>query len=139
MQHVSPAPRRQHYSAERMSLVILGGQDLDTLGAWSEELFAGVPSGRGPSPDFSNAGLPFQARPRMSHQGLSGTIGLKLHSRISNHGLRGTTGKDWSSSQGVHSCRGPGLDIFSSGLPSRRKRFRVFAEVMRQIWKYRNS
>ena len=45
-----------------MSLVILGGQDLDTLAAWAEELFASVPAGRGPSPDFSAAGLPFQAR-----------------------------------------------------------------------------
>ena len=46
-----------------MSLVILGGEDLDTLAGWSSDHFADVPSGKGPSPDFSAAGMPFQARP----------------------------------------------------------------------------
>jgi secreted Zn-dependent insulinase-like peptidase len=32
-----------HYSADRMALTILGGEDLDTLEAWARELFAPVP------------------------------------------------------------------------------------------------
>ncbi len=43
-----------------MSLVVLGGHDLDTLEQWASDLFSGVPAGRGPRPEFSSAGLPFQ-------------------------------------------------------------------------------
>lgn len=34
---------RAHYSADRMGLVILGREDLDTLAGWAEELFGPVP------------------------------------------------------------------------------------------------
>lgn len=51
---------RQQYSAERMSLVVLGGHTLDELQQWVGDSFAGVPTGRGPRPEFSSAGLPFQ-------------------------------------------------------------------------------
>lgn len=34
---------RDHYSADRMSLVILGREDTDTLAGWARELFAEVP------------------------------------------------------------------------------------------------
>ncbi|MEE4299687.1 MAG: insulinase family protein [Pseudomonadales bacterium] len=33
-----------HYTAERMALVLLGREELDTLTAWAEELFSPVPS-----------------------------------------------------------------------------------------------
>ena len=55
---------RQQYSAERMSLVVLGGQGLDELEQWVTELFSAVPSGKGPRPTFFEAGMPYQA----SHQ-----------------------------------------------------------------------
>jgi len=54
--------RRQHYSAERMSLVVLGGQDLDALTDAVQRLFSPVPAGRGPRPEFSSAGRPFKVR-----------------------------------------------------------------------------
>ena len=53
---------RGQYSAERMNLVLLGGEPLDTLQAWAEELFSAVPGGRGPSPTFHDAGFPFEVR-----------------------------------------------------------------------------
>eukprot|EP00884_Botryococcus_braunii_P020235 jgi/Botrbrau1/6896/Bobra.67_3s0015.1 len=49
-----------HYSAERMSLVLLGGESLDTLEAWARELFSAVPAGAGPRPSFSHAGEPYK-------------------------------------------------------------------------------
>lgn len=49
----------EHYSAERMSLVLLGAEPLDTLAAWIEELFGPVPGGRGPRPSISAAGFPY--------------------------------------------------------------------------------
>lgn len=55
--------RRQQYSAERMSLVVLGGQPLDTLQGWVSQRFSAVPAGRGPRPVFSRAGPPFQVAP----------------------------------------------------------------------------
>ncbi|GAB4823775.1 hypothetical protein N2152v2_010821 [Parachlorella kessleri] len=51
---------KAQYSAERMRLVILGGEPLDTLQGWAEELFSGVPAGKGPAPDFQGAGFPFE-------------------------------------------------------------------------------
>eukprot|EP00208_Stichococcus_sp_RCC1054_P001535 CAMPEP_0206142388 /NCGR_PEP_ID=MMETSP1473-20131121/16665_1 /ASSEMBLY_ACC=CAM_ASM_001109 /TAXON_ID=1461547 /ORGANISM="Stichococcus sp, Strain RCC1054" /LENGTH=1083 /DNA_ID=CAMNT_0053537371 /DNA_START=256 /DNA_END=3510 /DNA_ORIENTATION=+ len=51
---------RQQYSAERMSLVVLGGQPLDVLQGWVQDHFSAVPAGRGPRPVFSDAGPPFQ-------------------------------------------------------------------------------
>jgi hypothetical protein len=54
--------RRQHYSAERMSLVVLGGQSLDELADAVQRLFSAVPFGRGPRPEFSSAGRPFKVR-----------------------------------------------------------------------------
>ena len=51
---------RQHYSAERMSLVVLGGQPLDELQDWVTDLFSSVPSGKGPRPTFFDAGMPYK-------------------------------------------------------------------------------
>ncbi|KAL4440115.1 hypothetical protein ABPG75_003116 [Micractinium tetrahymenae] len=51
---------REQYSAERMNLVVLGGEDLDTLQQWVEELFSGVPGGRGPRPQYGSAGPPYE-------------------------------------------------------------------------------
>jgi hypothetical protein len=56
--------RRGQYSAERMNLVILGGEPLDTLERWAAELFSAAPAGRGPSPTFYDAGFPFEVRGR---------------------------------------------------------------------------
>jgi secreted Zn-dependent insulinase-like peptidase len=51
---------KQQYSAERMALVVLGGQPLEELEQWVGELFGGVPGGLGPRPSFSGQGMPFQ-------------------------------------------------------------------------------
>ena len=51
---------RNHYSAERMVLVLLGGEPLETLEQWVKELFLAVPSGRGPRPAFGHLGRPYQ-------------------------------------------------------------------------------
>lgn len=51
---------KQQYSAERMALVVLGGQPLEELEEWVGELFGGVPGGLGPRPSFSGQGMPFQ-------------------------------------------------------------------------------
>lgn len=58
----TPARRREQYSAERMNLVVLGGDPLDTLQQWAAELFSGMPGGRGPAPEFGSVGFPFQVR-----------------------------------------------------------------------------
>ena len=59
---IAPLPRllRRHYSAERMSLVLLGGESLEELQSWVEAAFSGLPTGKGPRPDFSSAGMPFK-------------------------------------------------------------------------------
>jgi hypothetical protein len=52
---------RQHYSAARMSLVVLGGQDLDTLQSWVEGSFGPIPTATaGPPESFEGAGMPFE-------------------------------------------------------------------------------
>lgn len=51
---------RTQYSAERMNLVILGGEALETLEAWARELFSPVPNGKGPSPQFAAESMPFE-------------------------------------------------------------------------------
>ncbi len=51
---------RNNYSAERMVLVLLGGEPLETLEQWVKELFLAVPSGRGPRPAFGHLGRPYQ-------------------------------------------------------------------------------
>ena len=57
---------RNNYSAERMVLVLLGGEPLETLEQWVRELFLGVPSGRGPRPAFSHLGRPYMVLPACS-------------------------------------------------------------------------
>ena len=52
--------RRQHYGAERMSLVVLGGEPLDILQGWVAEIFTGLPTGKGPRPDFKDKGPPYE-------------------------------------------------------------------------------
>jgi hypothetical protein len=64
--------RRGQYSAERMNLVILGGEPLDTLERWAGEMFSGVPGGRGPSPQFHDTGFPFEVG---RARGLAGWLG----------------------------------------------------------------
>ncbi|QDZ23491.1 insulinase-like metalloprotease [Chloropicon primus] len=51
---------KAEYSAERMSLVILGGEDLGTLETWAGDLFSRVPSGLGPPVSFSGQKKPFE-------------------------------------------------------------------------------
>jgi secreted Zn-dependent insulinase-like peptidase len=51
---------RKQYSAERMNLVILGGESLDTLEEWTRDLFCGVSGGAGPRPAFPDIGPPYQ-------------------------------------------------------------------------------
>jgi secreted Zn-dependent insulinase-like peptidase len=53
---------QQHYSAERMTLVILGAEPLDVLQSWAADLFSAVPSGRGCRPTFEHAGPPFKVK-----------------------------------------------------------------------------
>ena len=53
---------RQQYSADRMSLVVLGGESLEQLEGWVRELFTPVTSGQLQRPTFSGAGLPFEVR-----------------------------------------------------------------------------
>ena len=48
------------YSAERMSLVVLGAEDLATLERWVRELFSAVPCGLGPPVSFSGQGKPYE-------------------------------------------------------------------------------
>ena len=43
-----------------MTLVVLGGQTLDELEQWVEELFSAVPNGRGLQPTYFDAGMPYQ-------------------------------------------------------------------------------
>ncbi len=43
-----------------MSLVVLGGQDLDELEQWVSELYAAVPAGKGARPTFFEAGMPYK-------------------------------------------------------------------------------
>ena len=50
---------RSNYSAERMVLVVLGGEPLDILEQWVKELFLAVPTGRGPRPVFDHLGRPY--------------------------------------------------------------------------------
>ena len=42
--------------------MVLGGQPLATLEQWAADLFSKVPSGQGPRPEFSAAGMPFQVQ-----------------------------------------------------------------------------
>lgn len=54
--------RRAQYSAERSCLVLLGGEDLDTLAAMAREAFSDMRSGLGPRPSIASAGPPFAGR-----------------------------------------------------------------------------
>lgn len=45
-----------------MVLVLLGGEPLETLEQWVQELFLAVPSGRGPRPAFGHLGRPYTVR-----------------------------------------------------------------------------
>ncbi|KAG7670534.1 hypothetical protein Ndes2526B_g00294 [Nannochloris sp. 'desiccata'] len=54
---------KEHYSAERMNLVLLGGETLELMENWVVEKFAKVPSGKGPRPTFGTHGLPFDGPP----------------------------------------------------------------------------
>jgi nardilysin len=45
-----------HYHAARMTLCLLGAEPLDTLEAWTRELFGRVPSGTTPKPSFAAHG-----------------------------------------------------------------------------------
>ncbi|KAF5827025.1 Metalloenzyme, LuxS/M16 peptidase-like protein [Dunaliella salina] len=53
---------RRHYCAERMSLVLLGGETLDELQSWVTEIFQDLPTGKGPRPSFESMGMPFENR-----------------------------------------------------------------------------
>jgi insulysin len=51
----------QHYSANLMSLVVLGQEPLDTLQAWVSESCAPVPNRRVPRPSFGDSPLPLSS------------------------------------------------------------------------------
>jgi hypothetical protein len=52
---------RAQYGPARMNLVVLGGQTLEQLESWARQAFEPVPKGlAGPTPAFSNAGMPFE-------------------------------------------------------------------------------
>ena len=70
----------EQYSAERMTLAVLGAEPLDELEAWVRELFSGVPAGRaGPPATFHELPPPFEAA-RL----------YRLHSVREKHGLHVT-------------------------------------------------
>jgi secreted Zn-dependent insulinase-like peptidase len=48
-----------HYKAEQMALVVLGGEDLDTLQKWVGEIFSTVKSGKKERVNAKAAGAPF--------------------------------------------------------------------------------
>ena len=50
---------RKHYSAERMTLAVLGAEPLGTLEQWVTELFSDIEPGAGPSPTFEACGPPY--------------------------------------------------------------------------------
>lgn len=50
---------KAQYSAERMNLVVLGGERMETLEKWVTEKFAAVPAGKGPRPRYGTCGFPF--------------------------------------------------------------------------------
>jgi len=56
---------RSLYSAERMTLVVVGGNSLDEMQAWAAELFGDTPTGRGPRPTYEAHGRPFVGGPTM--------------------------------------------------------------------------
>jgi nardilysin len=52
---------KQQYGAERMNLVVCGGESLDQLGQWASELFSAIPGGTvGPKTSYASSGMPFQ-------------------------------------------------------------------------------
>lgn len=52
---------RDQYSAEKMSLVLLGGESLDTLTSWCKEIFESqLPEGKGLRATFESPGSPFE-------------------------------------------------------------------------------
>ncbi|GMH33878.1 hypothetical protein BSKO_01712 [Bryopsis sp. KO-2023] len=53
---------KNEYGAERMSLVVLGGESLETLETWVKEMFEAVPRGIGPMVDRADAGYPFEGQ-----------------------------------------------------------------------------
>ena len=59
---------RKHYHAGRMSITLLGEQDLDTLQGWVEELFRDMRADGVPKPDYALAGPPYaNVLPMMIH------------------------------------------------------------------------
>lgn len=53
---------RSHYSAERMSLAVLGGESLTQLESWIHELFSSISQGLGKAPSFSEQSFPFEGQ-----------------------------------------------------------------------------
>ena len=51
---------REQYSAERMTLAVLGGDSLETLEAWVRDLFSHVPAGKGPKKSFAHLARPYE-------------------------------------------------------------------------------
>lgn len=49
-----------NYSAERMNLVVIGGEPLPILQEKIIELFGKIPTGKGPRPSFKHVGRPFE-------------------------------------------------------------------------------
>ena len=49
---------KSHYSAERMNLVVISGEDMADMESWIDSLFSEVSSGAGPCPRFDHYHLP---------------------------------------------------------------------------------
>lgn len=49
---------REYYSANLMTLVIVGQESVDQLEAWAREFFSGVPNTNANKPTWSETGLP---------------------------------------------------------------------------------
>lgn len=53
---------KEHYSAERMCLTVLGGHPLDDMENWIKELFMPIANGLGPSPSFHHFKMPYNEK-----------------------------------------------------------------------------
>ncbi len=60
---------KAQYGAERMSCVVVAGDDLDTMQGWVEEKLAGVAGGVGARASFKSVGRPFEVSGQCGRKG----------------------------------------------------------------------
>ena len=73
---------REHYSAERMRLAVLGGESLQEMESWVTTMFSDVSSGLGSAESNAQAGKPFEVN---SHPAFPAQ-----YLQNSPHGFRGS-------------------------------------------------